>query len=143
MGEPIIQEGFDHEAFTQGYQVISEREAYERYDDMLDECLWRGTNFGSRLMLHSGAVVIGVDAITAYRCGFNDYTSQPRRRQDLCRGNHRTTKRILVGWEGWTEMSSHKSDRRGGWSGVLHPEAQTHPYGHLQPKNRKTTIHDP
>ena len=38
MGESIFQVGFDHEAHTQGYQVISEHEAYERYNDMLDEC---------------------------------------------------------------------------------------------------------
>jgi predicted subunit of tRNA(5-methylaminomethyl-2-thiouridylate) methyltransferase len=38
MGVPIIQEGFDHEALAQGHQIISEHEAHERYDDMLDDC---------------------------------------------------------------------------------------------------------
>ena len=72
MGEPIIQEGFDHEAFTQGYQVISEREAYERYDDMIDEC-YGDIKILDLAYAHSD-VLKDFDAI-AYRCGFNDYTS--------------------------------------------------------------------
>ena len=68
---PIFQEGFDHEAFTQGYQVISEREAYERYDDMLDE--HEGFRVGGVWRDYSH-VLKSVDP-TMYRCGFNDYTS--------------------------------------------------------------------
>ena len=72
MGEPIVQEGFDHEAFTQGYQVISEREAYNRYNDMLDET-YGEVRICQTHYTTSGALY-RVDQ-TAYRCGFNDFTS--------------------------------------------------------------------
>jgi len=72
MSESIFQVGFDHEAHTQGYQVISEHEAYERFDDMLDEC-------------HEDVKICGIPYTTsralkevdptAYRCSFSDYTS--------------------------------------------------------------------
>ena len=72
MGESIFQVGFDHEAHTQGYQVISEHEAYERYNDMLDE------TFGEVRICQTHYTTSGalyrVDQ-TAYRCGFNDFTS--------------------------------------------------------------------
>ena len=72
MGESIFQVGFDHEAHTQGYQVISEREAYERYDDMIDEC-YGDIKILDLAYAHSD-VLKDFDAIT-YRCGFNDYTA--------------------------------------------------------------------
>ena len=72
MGESILQVGFDHEAHTQGYQVISEHEAYERFDDMLDEC-------------HEDVKICGIPYttsralkyvdVTAYRSRFNDFTA--------------------------------------------------------------------
>ena len=69
---PIFQEGFVIEAFTQGYQLISEREAYERYDDMLDECHEEvkicGHSYQTSYCLKE------IDEI-AYRCGFSDFTS--------------------------------------------------------------------
>ena len=72
MGESIFQVGFDHEAHTQGYQVISEQEAYERYDDMLDEC---HEDIKICDMIYSTSTVLyRVDEI-AYRCGFSDYTA--------------------------------------------------------------------
>jgi hypothetical protein len=72
MGEPIFQEGFDHEAFTQGYQVISEQEAYKRYDNMINECY--GDIKIMNVAYEHSDVLKDFDAI-AYRCGFNDYTS--------------------------------------------------------------------
>jgi len=72
MGESIFQVGFDHEAHTQGYQLISEREAYHRYNDMLDET-YGEVQIGGMNYTTSGALY-RVDQ-TAYRCGFNDYTS--------------------------------------------------------------------
>ena len=72
MGESIFQVGFDHEAHTQGHQMISEREAYERYDDMLDDCHCDLLICG---MVYTTSVALKrVDPI-AYRCGFNDYTA--------------------------------------------------------------------
>ena len=72
MGESIFQVGFDHEAYTQGYQVISEHEAYERYNDMLDE------TFGEvricQTYYTTSRAIEEVDLI-AYRGGFNDFTS--------------------------------------------------------------------
>ena len=76
MGTPIFTEGFI-EAFNEDPsqfvgRTISEREAYEMYDEMLDETYGevqiRGMNYTT-----SGALY-RVDQ-TAYRCGFNDYTS--------------------------------------------------------------------
>jgi hypothetical protein len=72
MGESIFQVGFDHEAHTQGHQMISEREAYERYDDMLDDCYGDIKILG--LAYRHSDVLKDFDAI-AYRCGFNDYTA--------------------------------------------------------------------
>ena len=72
MGESIFQVGFDHEAHTQGRQMISEREAYERYDDMLDDCYGDIKILG--LAYRHSDVLKDFDAI-AYRCGFNDYTA--------------------------------------------------------------------
>ena len=72
MGESIFQVGFDHEAHTQGYQVISEHEAYERYNDMLDECHEDVKICG--MSYCTSRVLEEVDPI-AYRCGFSDYTS--------------------------------------------------------------------
>jgi hypothetical protein len=72
MGIPIIQEGFDHEAHTQDHQIISEHEAYEMYDDMLDDC------FGDvkilNMLYYTSRALKDVDPI-AYRCGFSDYTA--------------------------------------------------------------------
>ena len=72
MGESIFQVGFDHEAHTQGYQVISDHEAYERYDDMLDECYGEVKICG--MSYCTSRALKEVDPI-AYRCGFSDYTS--------------------------------------------------------------------
>ena len=72
MGESIFQVGFDHEAHTQGYQVISEHEAYERYNDMLDECHEDVKICG--MTYNTSRALKDVDPI-AYRCGFSDYTS--------------------------------------------------------------------
>ena len=72
MGESIFQVGFDHEAHTQGYQVISEHEAYERYNDMLDECHEDVKICG--MTYNTSRALEEVDLI-AYRCGFNDFTS--------------------------------------------------------------------
>ena len=72
MGESIFQVGFDHEAHTQGYQVISEHEAYERYNDMLDECHEDVKICG--MTYNTSRALKEVDPI-AYRCGFSDYTS--------------------------------------------------------------------
>ena len=72
MGESIFQVGFDHEAHTQGHQMISEREAYERYDDMLDECNEDPKICG--MSYCSSRALKEVDPI-AYRCGFSDYTA--------------------------------------------------------------------
>ena len=72
MGEPIVQEGFDHEAFTQGYQMITELEAYERYEDMLDEC--HEDLKICNMTYKTSTVLHRVDEI-AYRCGFNDFIS--------------------------------------------------------------------
>ena len=69
---PIFQEGFDPEAFTQGYQMITDIEAHERYDDMLDECHEDVKVCG--MTYNTSRVLKEVDPI-AYRCGFNDYTS--------------------------------------------------------------------
>ena len=72
MGESIFQVGFDHEAHTQGYQVISEHEAYEKYNDMLDECHEDVKICG--MTYNTSRALKEVDPI-AYRCGFSDYTS--------------------------------------------------------------------
>jgi len=72
MGESILQVGFDHEAHTQGYQVISEHEAYERFDDMLDECHEDVKIYG--IPYTTSRALKYVD-VTAYRCGFNDFTA--------------------------------------------------------------------
>ena len=72
MGESIFQVGFDHEAHTQGHQMISEREAYERYDEMIDECYGDIKILG--LAYRHSDVLKDFDAIT-YRCGFNDYAA--------------------------------------------------------------------
>ena len=69
---PIFQVGFDHEAHTQGYQMITEYEAYERYDDMLDECHEEVTICGMKY--NTSRALKEVDPI-AYRCGFSDFTS--------------------------------------------------------------------
>ena len=69
---PIFQEGFDHEAFTQGYQMITEYEAYERYNDMLDECHEDVKICG--MTYNTSRALEEVDPI-AYRCGFSDFTS--------------------------------------------------------------------
>ena len=76
MGTPIFTEGFI-EAFNEDPsqfvgRTISEREAYEMYDDMLDEC-------------HEDVKICGIPYttsralkyvdVTAYRCGFSDYTA--------------------------------------------------------------------
>jgi hypothetical protein len=72
MGVPIIQEGFDHEALAQVHQIISEHEAHERYDDMLDDC------FGDvkilNMLYYTSRALKDVDPI-AYRCGFSEYTA--------------------------------------------------------------------
>jgi len=72
MGESIFQVGFDHEAHTQGHQMISEREAYERYDEMIDECYGDIKILG--LAYRHSDVLKDFDAI-AYRCGFSDYAA--------------------------------------------------------------------
>ena len=72
MGESIFQVGFDHEAHTQGHQMISEREAYERYDNMLDDCL--GDVKILNMLYYTSRALKDVDPI-AYRCGFSDYTA--------------------------------------------------------------------
>ena len=72
MGESIFQVGFDHEAHTQGHQMISEREAYERYDDMIDDCHGDIKILG--VAYRHSDVLKDFDAI-AYRCGFSDYTA--------------------------------------------------------------------
>jgi predicted subunit of tRNA(5-methylaminomethyl-2-thiouridylate) methyltransferase len=72
MGVPIIQEGFDHEAFAQGHQIISEHEAHERYDDMLDDCHEDVKICG--MTYNTARALKDVDPI-AYRCGFSDYTA--------------------------------------------------------------------
>ena len=71
MGESIFQVGFDHEAHTQGYQMISEREAYERYDDMLDD---GGDTLICGHFYQTSYCLKEIDEI-AYRCGFSDYTA--------------------------------------------------------------------
>ena len=72
MGESILQVGFDHEAHTQGYQVISEHEAYERFDDMLDECHEDVKICG---IPYSTSRALKYVDVTAYRCSFSDYTA--------------------------------------------------------------------
>ena len=72
MGESIFQVGFDHEAHTQGHQIISEHEAYERFDDMLDECYEDPKICG--MSYCTSRALKEVDPI-AYRCGFSDYTA--------------------------------------------------------------------
>ena len=72
MGESIFQEGFNHEALAQGHQMISEREAYERYDDMLDDCHEDVKICG--MTYNTSKALKDVDPI-AYRCGFSDYTA--------------------------------------------------------------------
>ena len=59
------------------YQAkISELEAYELYDDMLNEC--HPSLFG----ISPSHILKNVDQI-AYRCGFNDYTDSLSEDYDL------------------------------------------------------------
>ena len=76
MGTPIFTEGFI-EAFNEDPsqfvgRTISEREAYEMYDEMLDE------TFGEVRICQThyttSKALKDVDPI-AYRCGFSDYTA--------------------------------------------------------------------
>ena len=76
MGTPIFTEGFI-EAFNEDPsqfvgRTISEREAYEMYNDMLDETFGE-VQIGGMNYTTSGALY-RVDTI-AYRCGFSDYTA--------------------------------------------------------------------
>ena len=76
MGTPIFTEGFI-EAFNEDPsqfvgRTVSEREAYNMYNDMLDET-YGEVQIGGMNYTTSGALY-RVDQ-TAYRCGFNDYTS--------------------------------------------------------------------
>ena len=73
---PLFTEGFI-EAFEEDPsqfigKTISEHEAYERYDEMLDEG-HEGFRVGGVWRDYSH-VLKSVDPIM-YRCGFNDYTS--------------------------------------------------------------------
>lgn len=55
------------------FEVISEHEAYERYDEMLDECEEEVKICG--MSYCASRVLKEVDPI-AYNCGFSDYVSQ-------------------------------------------------------------------
>ena len=65
---------YDQEADNQ--DKLSELEAYELYDDMLNECnpSWHGFS--------PAHILKNVDQI-AYRCGFNDYSDSLTERYDL------------------------------------------------------------
>ena len=76
MGTPIFTEGFI-EAFEKDPsqfigRTVTEHEAYEMYDDMLDDC------FGDvkilNMLYYTSRALKDVDPI-AYRCGFSDYTA--------------------------------------------------------------------
>jgi len=77
MGTPIFTEGFI-EAFEEDLKdkcigrTITEHEAYEMYDEMLDECHEDVKICG--MLYNTSRALKDVDPI-AYRCGFNDYTS--------------------------------------------------------------------
>ena len=76
MGTPIFTEGFI-EAFNEDPsqfvgRTISEREAYEMYDEMLDECNEDVKICG--MSYCTSRALKDVDPI-AYRCGFSDYTA--------------------------------------------------------------------
>ena len=73
---PLFTEGFI-EAFEEDPsqfigRTISEHEAYEMYDEMLDECHEDVKVCG--MTYNTSRVLKEVDPI-AYRCGFSDYTS--------------------------------------------------------------------
>ena len=69
---PIFQEGFDHEAFTQGYRMITEDDALLMYDEMLDET-HEDVKIGG-LLYATSVALYRVDQV-AYRVGFSDFTS--------------------------------------------------------------------
>jgi|TARA_S200002703_G_C3676312_1_gene207713 hypothetical protein len=76
MGTPIFTEGFI-EAFEEDPsqfigRTISEHEAYEMYDQMLDECYEDPKICG--MSYCTSRALKDVDPI-AYRCGFSDYTA--------------------------------------------------------------------
>ena len=76
MGTPIFTEGFI-EAFNEDPsqfvgRTISEHEAYEMYDEMLDECNEDPKICG--MSYCTSRALKEVDPI-AYRCGFSDYTA--------------------------------------------------------------------
>ena len=76
MGTPIFTEGFI-EAFNEDPgqfvgRTISEREAYEMYDEMIDDCYGDIKILG--LAYRHSDVLKDFDPIT-YRCGFSDYTA--------------------------------------------------------------------
>lgn len=64
-----------YEENENGYKIMSEREALELYDDMLDEC-FGDVEIGGLKYQHSKAFK-DVDEI-AYRCGFNDWCDGER-----------------------------------------------------------------
>ena len=65
---------YDQEADNK--DTLSELEAYELYDDMLNEC--HPSLFG----ISPSHILKNVDQI-AYRCGFNDYSDSLTERYDL------------------------------------------------------------
>jgi len=75
MGTPIFTEGFI-EAFNEDPsqfvgRTISEREAYEMYDEMLDD---GGDTLICGHFYQTSYCLKEIDEI-AYRCGFSDYTA--------------------------------------------------------------------
>ena len=76
MGTPIFTEGFI-EAFNEDPsqfigRTITEHEAHEMYDEMLDECNEDVKICG--MTYTTSRALKDVDPI-AYRCGFSDYTA--------------------------------------------------------------------
>ena len=87
MGTPIFTEGFI-EAFNEDPsqfvgRTISEREAYEMYDEMLDECNEDVKICG--MSYCTSRALKDVDPI-AYRCGFSDYTASLEERKIFVEG---------------------------------------------------------
>ena len=77
MGTPIFTEGFNEAFEKDPSQFIgttyTEHEAHELYDEMLDECHEDVKICG--MTYTTSRALKDVDPI-AYRCGFNDFTSQ-------------------------------------------------------------------
>ena len=87
MGTPIFTEGFI-EAFNEDPsqfigRTITEHEAHEMYDEMLDDCHEDVKICG--MTYATSRALKDVDPI-AYRCGFSDYTASLEERKIFVEG---------------------------------------------------------